>query len=667
MCGILGTIPAIDDACFSKALATLRHRGPDASCVFHNDSISLGHARLSILDLDFRALQPMHFPLHPLDSGENMAMALRAASLESKTNQLNINLNPKHNPKYSLVFNGEIYNFIELRSQLISKGYVFHTDSDSEVVIASFDAWGVDCLNRFNGAWAIALVDHINGRLLLSRDRFGKKPLFYAFIKDPRGVDRFVFASEMKAIYPFLPRLLPNSNFKQLTSIGGIFNYENTEKTLINGIYRFPKAHFALVDLASIAKAGRLETSRYYHLLDNLKGDPRNPKPYDEATKEFRDLFLDSVAIRMRSDVRIGTALSGGLDSSITLGALSYLSKSLADKPRLANDWQHACVACFEGTPLDESAYARAVCDHLGVTGEFLEINPLAHWHRLEEYFYLFEDLYITSPVPMVATYGAISRRGVRVTIDGHGADELFSGYGHINMALWDAKLNPRKMLEILRTLNDTRENPKSNLSLYKEGLRFILKSISRKIRGKFPLVKEDHPNFSKLDYFSKCLYEIFDRTILPTLLRNYDRYSMINSVEIRMPFLDHRLVEFVFSMPYYYKLRNGWTKSLMRDGLGDLIPESIARRKSKIGFNSPIIQWMQKSSKDGGLKEWFLDISRSKDFLNCDLIESPSATSDLILKICNGEENSFASGEVLWCGINPYLWQKSLNLATRF
>ncbi|WP_233707691.1 asparagine synthase (glutamine-hydrolyzing) [Helicobacter aurati] len=557
-----------------------------------------------------------------------------------------------------------MYNFLELQQELIAKGYIFHTHSDSEVILASFDAWGEKCLHRFNGMWALAIFNHKNQELFLSRDRFGKKPLFYAFIKNNTGKEQFIFASEMKAIYPFLSEVRPANNFKNLTHIGNIFNYEHTQNTLIQGIQRFPHAHYAFVNADCLSKQ-QLQTTRYYHILEHLPYNPHNPKPYTEIVQEFRNLFLDSVAIRMRSDVRIGTALSGGVDSSATICAMSYLSKKQLPSIRnLHKDWQHACVACFKDTPLDESKYARMVCDYINIKGEFIEINPLNHWEKIEEYFYLFEDIYITSPIPMIATYRAIKEKGVTVTLDGHGADELFSGYGHIIQALWDAKYRPKSIKNILHTLNDTRENPKSPFGMYKEGMQFLCKSLSRKIRHKFPMPMDSHSNFGLLDYFSKWLYEIFDKTILPTLLRNYDRYSMINGVEIRMPFLDHRLVELVFSLPYSYKIRNGYTKSLIRDSLHDFMPESVIWRKNKIGFNSPIIQWMQRNKANNGLQEWFLDIAHSRDFLECPLIRDSKKLQDLILRICNKQESSFNAGEIVWCGISPYLWQKSLKFA---
>ncbi|WP_237022180.1 asparagine synthase (glutamine-hydrolyzing) [Helicobacter trogontum] len=566
--------------------------------------------------------------------------------------------------KYSLIFNGEIYNFLELRDELIAKGYIFHTESDSEVLLASYDAYGSACLNKFNGMWAFAIFNHETKELFLSRDRFGKKPLFYTFTTNESGETSFIFASEMKAIYPFLQEIKPSNHFNDMIH-NRIYSYECGKHTLVDGIKRFPHAHFATINLDSIQNGiNDLKLQRYYHILDNMLYNPRAPKSYKEVVAEFRHLFFDSVALRMRSDVNLGTALSGGIDSSATICTMSHVSKYMAQHTRQSNNWQHACIACFKDTPFDESQYAKAVCDHINIQGEFLEINPIAHWDKIEYYFYLFEDLYTTSPVPMIATYHAIKQKGVTVTLDGHGADELFSGYGHIMHALWDAKYNMKQVRNILYTLNDSSEKPKQILELYKDGIKFLLSKFNKKIRNKLYAPYDSHPNFKKLDYFSKWLFELFDQSVLQTLLRNYDRYSMINGVEVRMPFLDHRIVELVFSLPYTYKIRNGYTKALIRDALHDIMPESVIWRKSKMGFVSPIVQWMQRDKKENGLKEWFLDIAHSKDFLECSLVRNPKDLQALITKVCNKKESDYRVGEQIWCEINPYLWQKSLVFA---
>jgi len=608
MCGILGTIPSTDNSKFKKALDTLYHRGPDdygVKCV--GNSITLGHRRLSIVDLSSKGRQPM-------------------SDITSR---------------YTLTFNGEIYNFIEIRKELIKKGYSFFSQSDTEVVLYSYIEWGVECVNKFNGMWAFAIWDRLKAELFLSRDRFVKKPLFYAVVNG-----KFIFASEMKAIYPFLPSVRPSKDFNWMKN--NIFLYESTDKCLIDGIKRFPFAH------NGIYKDGKLSIFRYWNTLDNLV-DVSNS--YDDHVERFNEIFIDACKIRMRSDVPIGTALSGGLDSSATISAMAHISESCTDYA--SKDWQHAFVAAFPGTPLDESYYAKVVADNIDIEANFIDINPLKYWENLEDYFYKFEELYITSPIPMLMLYSEVKKSGVTVTLDGHGADELFSGYGHLLEALWDSKFSFSKTIDILNThietLGDNTQFSRSNkLSTY---LKYMVKKSIKDLLGKGYISKDyGHINFKKLDNFSQHLYVIFHETILPTLLRNYDRYSMINGVEIRMPFMDHRIVTYVNSLPYTSKFGNGYTKILIRDSMSRYMPKEITWRKSKIGFNTPIVDWMQKD-----LKEWFGDTVHDKSFINCQLVDNPKKLQKSIMDIVNKKENRYIEARKCWTQLTPYIWEKSI------
>ncbi len=608
MCGILGTLPVCDQNLFKTALDTLAHRGPDGSGIWHDPNISLGHRRLSILDVSECGSQPMSY----LDG------------------------------RYNIIFNGEIYNFLEIRSELQKLGYHFRSESDTEVVLASFAHWGPDCLLKFNGMWAIAIWDKAEKKLFLSRDRFGKKPLFYARIGD-----RFVFASEMKAIFPFLPRIEPCKDFKWMSQ--HVFAYENTEKCLIEGIKRFPAGHYGYY------YNQQLVIQRYWNILDHLVEPERT---YDAQVEKFRELFLDACKLRMRSDVPIGTALSGGLDSSATISAMAHLARN-STNPRGSQDWQHAFVASFPDTPIDESGFAKKVTDHLGIGATFINIDPVKHWQRLEEYFYYCEDLYLTPPIPMIMTYAAVKEHGVTVTIDGHGADELFSGYGHLLESLWDAGADFSRIKDILNTHLETRSGfsqveKTGRLKLY---LNFMGRKLVRKLLNREQKSQDHaHPGFARLDNFSQQLYIIFNETILPTLLRNYDRYSMISGVEIRMPFMDHRLVTYVHSLPYSSKFGHGFTKKLIRDAMAPFMPPEITWRKTKIGFNSPIVNWMQ-----GPLKEWFNDIIHSQDFSECQLIDNHAQLREKIVKITSGVDSSWANAESSWAELSPVLWERAI------
>ncbi|NER11528.1 asparagine synthase (glutamine-hydrolysing) [Muriicola jejuensis] len=609
MCGILGTIPCSPNEIFKPALDTLTHRGPDSYGIEHiGQDISLGHRRLSILDLSPKGHQPMLD-----DSG-----------------------------RYAVIFNGEIYNFLEIKKELEGLGHKFRSTSDTEVLLKAYIEWGEESVSRFNGMWAFGIWDRDTKQLFLSRDRFGKKPLFYSQIGDT-----FVFASEMKAIFPYMETLEVSEDFHWMKR--NIFFYEATEKCLIKGIKRFPAGH------NGVFKGGRLTIYRYWNTLDHLVGVPDT---YQGQVEHFRELFMDACKLRMRSDVTIGTALSGGLDSSATIAAMAHLSKN---NRSYSDDWQHAFVASFPGTPLDESHYAKMVTDHLGIGATFVDIEPLRHWGKLEEYFYLFEDLYITSPLPMIMLYETVKANGVTVTLDGHGADELLSGYQQGNLeSLWDARWSPTRTKDILNIYQDSINEDKvqyERMNSSKVYTTFMVRKLAKKaLRKKMPSTDNNHPNFRKLDNHAQYLYAMFHENILPTLLRNYDRYAMINGVEIRMPFMDHRIVSFVNSLPYSSKIGNGYTKRIVRDALDPYLPKEVTWRKTKVGFSSPIVDWMQND-----LKEWFLDITHSGAFLRSDLVSDPKTLQKEIGNIVNRESHSFADAQKCWTDLSPYIWGEAV------
>jgi asparagine synthase (glutamine-hydrolysing) len=604
MCGILGAIPQENIILFQKALDQMMHRGPDGEGIWHHEKISLGHRRLSIIDLSAAAKQPMSFG----------------------------------NGRYTITYNGEIYNYLELKKELIYLGHAFKTESDTEVLLAAFVEWGPSCLLKFNGMWSFAIWDNVDEILFMSRDRFGKKPLFYH-----QNTTHFYFSSEMKGLYPFLKKIKPSEDFHWMSQ--NLMNYESTEKCLIEGIKRFPAGHFGYY------KNGKLELTRYWNTLDHLV----NPaKKYEDQVEEFREIFTDACKIRMRSDVPLGTALSGGLDSSATLAVV----KNLIDSNSSSNKIQ-AFIASFPGSKLDETHYAQTVTTHLKLKANIIEIDPLKKWDQLLEYIYKVEDLYLTSPLPMIMTYEAVKKAGVSVTLDGHGADELFSGYGHLNYAIRDNLFNNKRINEILKIIDESGGNNSSHAKKILGAAKWLIKDEARNILGRNYLSKDrNHPNFKEMDRFTQQLYILFHETILPTLLRNYDRYSMSNGVEIRMPFMDHRLVSYTFSLPTTSKFNQGYTKKIIRDAVAPFLPKEIVHRKTKIGFNSPTVEWMQ-----GPLKDYFTDLAHSESFLNCDLISNPIKMSHDIIKICNRKAVDYELAERTWQGLYPYLWIKSLSL----
>jgi len=604
MCGILGTIGRFDRRVFETSLHRLAHRGPDGFGFWEDDEhkILFGHRRLSIIDLSDLGKQPM------IDGD------------------------------LTIIYNGEIYNYTEVKKNLEGKGHTFRTHSDTEVILKAYRQWGPDCLKQFNGMWSLALWDNTRRKLFLARDRFGVKPLFYAQTK--KG---FVFGSEMKAIAPLLDEIAISEDFQWCRD--NIYEYETTAKSLIKGIRRFPAGHYGYFNPDN----NSLDVTPYWNTLDNIVTVDDN---YAKQVKHFQELFFDACKIRMRSDVKIGTALSGGLDSSSVAAGMRYSRTKNADKETYTDDWQNAFVATFTGTQLDEREYAASVIDHLGLKGYYCEIDAVKGINTLMEYLWYFEELFLTSPVPMIEIYKKIKAQGVSVSLDGHGADELFSGYGtSVFNAVKDAPFDFRGIREIATTYKNLKETDRTISQVLIDGFAGRKNMIEFYLKKVFRLDEEDDL-VKQMGYFNAALYKEFHFYILPTLLRNYDRYSMAAGVEVRMPFMDYRLVSYCFSLPWQSKLRGGFTKAILRDAIQDLLPKDVVRRKSKIGFSTPLTHWLQ-----GPWKKFIQDVAHSDSFKKSSLIDAVQVKKK-IDQFYSHQNPSFEAGPDLWRELMPYFWE---------
>lgn len=612
MCGLIGTVPPISNDLFLNALEKISHRGPDGKGMWTDSkNITLGHVRLSILDLSESGNQPMF----------------------------------DNSGRYAIVFNGEIYNFIEIRTELEEKGVTFTTNSDTEVILAAFRHWGDECQKKFNGMWAFAIWDTIEKKLFLSRDRFGEKPLFYIELLN----GSFMFASEMKALMPFISNV--EANRLIVMDPSKIFHYESTDECVIKGIKRFPAGHCGWF------QSGKLKINRWWCTLDNLVDAPTN---YDDQVDEFHNLFMDACRLRMRSDVAIGTALSGGLDSSSTISMMAHIAKNCGTQ-RIGRNWKNAFFASFPGTPLDESYYAKMVTDHLQIDISKIEIDPLREMENLDRYLYLFEDLYITSPIPFMQTYRAVKESGVSVTLDGHGADEIFAGYAFDYLGALSETTKFSEIQNIINTYYDSLPRKSNQFKQLPSKMQFYLAYQARRMAkmtlGKSLKIKSkdsSHPRWDMLGKMNQQLYVSTHESILPTLLRNYDRYSMSNGVEIRMPFMDHRLVTFGFSIPWQSKIKNGYSKAIIRSAMAKYLPSEITWRKNKIGFNTPIVDWMR-----GPLKTYFMDLISDNAFKESTII-NPIKVAEAVKYVIESKNPSFKDGEKAWTVLMPYLWERA-------
>jgi asparagine synthase (glutamine-hydrolysing) len=636
MCGIAGVIGIRSSQISQKLLNKIKHRGPDGTGFWLSPPgeapATLCHSRLSILDLSSAGAQPFH----------------------------------STNGRFTIVFNGEIYNFLELREELCSKHNIcFASNADTEVLLYGLIYEGSDFLLKCNGMWAFCLWDRLEAKATFSRDRFGVKPLYYTELSG----GRLGFSSEMKGLSPLLASVNPSRYIDDIFS--NQFSYEFSDLCAIDGISRLPPGCIATF------QNGRLSVGKWWNTLDHVF---EVDDDYPSQVESWRDIFFDSVRIRMRSDVRIGTALSGGLDSSSVLAAMSAISKKSCDfNNRLAHDWKHGFCCSYPGSVLDESSFARQVAESCDTNFHSIEIEPKFSEHNIFESLAQVEDPYLTIPTPMLETYKAIKKKSISVTLDGHGADELFSGYGHLSYALRSARTF-REFSEILEIDRSTRSGVfslkerqtmmrklKSRLyyllaslgllplsilksSAYDLGSQFFASDFtSRLIEARSDIRR--HPRFLELDIFSQVLYEIFHITVLPTLLRNYDRYSMANGLEIRMPFMDWRLVCYTFSLPLEAKLGGSFTKRIQRDALSGFLIDEIRLRRDKLGWNAPAHEWFH-----GPLKP----------LLDEQILTAPKNRYYTKFKTAYNQfykfrQPSFLDGVRLWNASLPLLWFHSL------
>ncbi len=606
MCGILGTIPATDPVAFEQALTCIAHRGPDGAGIWRgNADVSLGHRRLSIIDVSDAASQPMH-----------------------------------RYGRYHMVYNGEIYNFLEIRRELESIGEVFTTESDTEVLLSAFARWGKDCLPRLNGMWALAIWDSQEKSLFLARDRMGEKPLYY--LLDER---RLIFASEQKAILPFVQHVRAADNFHALCR--NPYAYEGTSQTLIAGISRFPAAHYAWY------KQGTLQSYRYWAPAETAL---QIPADYEGQVEALRELLLDSTRMRLRADVPVASALSGGVDSAAVASAIARIGKQ-QNVERLPENWQNAFVASFPGSAIDETAPARSIAKHLGINLREILISTDAARDDLEHISYLFEDVHEVNPLPHANLYKEMRRQGVFVSLDGHGGDELFGGYeSSILHALPSALGSSRDIGMLLGTYHAV--HPASEQFRGMSIPRMAAYLLRSEVRDRRKFRQWDAPMRHALkgqDSLNRHLMRLSFDTVLPTLLRNYDRYSMMNGVEIRIPLLDHRIVDFAFGLSWRSKLRNGYSKAVLRDAARPWLPPSIMNNRTKIGFAPPIVDWMR-----GSLREYILDEISSDAFRTANMIDPLRLGKSLGL-IIKGEGAAMQYGaEAVWKEFSIYLWEKN-------
>jgi asparagine synthase (glutamine-hydrolysing) len=593
MCGLVATVsfdgrPA-DPGLLKRASDVLTHRGPDDSGIATYGPVGFGFRRLSIIDLSPAGHQPM----------------------ESADGRL------------AIVFNGEIYNYIELKRELQQLGHTFQSSSDTEVLLHAYDAWGVDCVNRFNGMWAFVIYDKERGRLVGSRDRFGVKPLY-------RWSDgtRTILASEIKAIVAS-GWYTPDINWTTAARFLGHGHLDQDTQTFYAGIDQLAAGSTLEIDLS-----GRMKERRFWSIA--ALQDP----PPEDPVAVFRETFEDSVRLRMRSDVPVGVCLSGGIDSNAIISMMADLRRGTVAYPLQA--FSYIPEEFSEAEYINQSiARTGAVLNELHTDPrELWDILPRAIWHYDEP---------VHSPTALIGyqLMRLAKQRGVTVVLNGQGADEVNAGYHAYFRAHWSDLMHAGRWGLAIR---EVREYGRSNAQPYGRLLRSTINHwLRREVRRapgfalmRDPLSTKAVENLSWLsqdlqskippldtDAWSLPLSGVLEHSVerrpLPLYLRVEDRNSMAHSVEARLPFLDYRLVSLAFSLPGEWKLRGGWNKYLVREALKGVIAEPVRTRTDKMGFPTP--------SKDWWARDWYepmMDLLGSRTLRDSGICDPESARADL-------------------------------------
>jgi asparagine synthase (glutamine-hydrolysing) len=554
MCGISGIINKSGSPVTHDEIRSINdliaHRGPDGRGLFFADNFAIGHRRLAILDISSAGHQPMTY-----------------------------------SDKYVITFNGEIYNYLELKEQLCLEGYVFESKTDTEVILAAYDKWGDDCVKRFNGMWAFALYDKEREVIFCSRDRFGVKPFYYS-----DTAEKFVFGSEIKQVLVGgRGAAIANMRVVRDFLVEGYHGHSN--ETFFHGIYSLRAGH----NLIFSVKTNSFREVRYYSL-----GIRPGLSELDEksATELFLTDLKRSVNYQLRSDVKVGVCLSGGLDSS-SIAGLSSIIYNAGSMGRM-----QAIHAKSSEKEMDESGYAQELATRSNIELSVIEPTAEEFISAIDEVVYFQEEPFSTPSIFMqYFVFQKAKRMGCKVMLDGQGSDEILLGYERYYSAHLLSMATFRAIRELFLIENNSR------LSLRAILANLVYFSVSgiriRNLKRKFCFLKEEYtkyfPNIMKLTKGVRDIREMQKMEIeffqLPHLLRYADRNSMRHSIEARVPFLDHQLVETCYGISNELKIKNGWTKHILRVAMNGLVSRNILWRKNKFGFEAPEASWINEVS----------------------------------------------------------------------
>jgi asparagine synthase (glutamine-hydrolysing) len=604
MCGIAGSFVSSDIKLIKSMLNSIKHRGPDDEGVFSDDSITLGVNRLAIVDSKHGS-QPMH------------------------------------NEKNTLwvVFNGEIYNFLEIREELVNLGHKFETTTDTETIVHAYEEWGINCLQRFNGMFAFAIWDKNKRKLFLARDRMGIKPLYY--YNHPK---KFIFASEIKALFadPEIPRK-PNNQIICNFLLTGFQNHNG--ETFFGDLKELLPAHYMIVDKKQIV------IKKYWNLTPSETQKPETDEFY---SSKMRELLLDAIKIRLPEDLSIGSFLSGGLDSTSLVCLADSILRSGFPSVKGDPPQQKLFSAFYQEAEADERPFIEEVSRLVKIKINYVFPSTTMKLDDVRTFAY-----YMDEPVTVLNYYAywclaRITKEQVRVTFSGQGPDEILAGHpDHFETyvkELWQKKKSKRLLIELISGLN-------------RYGLLSVIKQVVARIMSRRIRVEElIDPKFLALhkknltngtdSSLNTALLSDVTLNRLPMHLRVGDRVSSAFSTETRCPYLDYRIVEFGFSLPEEQKIKNAWSKYVLRNAVKGLIPESVRKRK-KFGTPIPLDHWLKDLHQE--INQIFGSSRfRERGYFN------QAKILDIYDRYCKGKLSPFERkfyADMIWRVLNLELW----------
>jgi asparagine synthase (glutamine-hydrolysing) len=581
MCGITGIISVNNQEVFQQKLKKMTdvicYRGPDGEgyWISENGKVGFGHRRLSIIDLSEKGSQPMHYL-----------------------------------GRYSIVFNGEIYNYIELKEILVKDGYFFKTESDTEVLMALYDKEKENCLSLIDGMFSFVIYDQKENEIFAARDRFGEKPFYYHYVPGKQ----LIFGSEMKCLWAAgVKKEVNNRMLFAFLNYGSIQNQKDESETFYKNCISLPHSHYIKINVENL----KIIVCKYYDVdIKNINHSISET----EAQEKFRELFYTSVKRRLRSDVSVGSSLSGGLDSSLVVCVINKLKKDSDQK-------QNTFSAVFPGFAKDERKFIDLVVNKTKVIPHFTTPTEDGIINDIETLIYHQEEPFVTASIyAQFCVMRLAKENNVTVLLDGQGADEYLAGYhSYYQQFFNDLKLNyPERSSDQYNTYLQLHQGNSVNTIMKKDFKHYIRMRFPEILRSGKNLM--NHYSHKKNSFFSDDFYKeyikenpipyVYPKDLngalyhnlfqgeLQSLLRYCDRNSMSQSREVRLPFLNKELVEFVFSLPPYFKINNGWTKWILRTSFSDLLPEPITWRKDKIGYEPPQKNWLKNKKVQEKIQE---------------------------------------------------------------